>query len=177
MLMGAIFALLVNNLMISMNASHRHPDFIPADFYSSSSGYIEERPEITPSSLDEGRRLQTNDDHVQRLRHPRILFGIFSSDSDFDASHRLWHRQLIGIWNDERVCSLDKFRFSSNNTSFRQKCEVLYTFVVGAHSDPNVPMERLEDTDTADNPIEFQGKIQSSAKDINLPDVTLLNIR
>lgn len=104
--------------------------------------------------------------------------GIFSSDNMFDATHRKWHRRLINeIWKDERVCDLDRFRATKDN-AFRQKCELIYTFVVGANEDPNAPTVRLEDTDTAQTPIELSGRFKNPVKpDINWADVTRLNIK
>jgi len=104
--------------------------------------------------------------------------GIFSSDNMFDGTHRKWHRNLFNdIWKDERVCTLNQFR-NSNDTAVQQKCELIYTFVTAANDDPNAPTERLEETDTADTPIELPGGYKNPLKsDINGPDVTHLNIR
>ena len=177
-LMGAICALFLNNLMISSSATRRlsksSESMIPLDFYSTSDRHFEE------STLNAGRKLLNDDaDDPRRLRNPRTLMGIFSSDNIFDGTHRTWHRRLFNdIWKDERVCTLHQFR-TSNDTSFQQKCELIYTFVVGRSiDDPNFPTERLEDADTADTPIEFPGGYKSPVKeDINWPDVTHLNIR
>jgi hypothetical protein len=182
LLMGAIGALFVNNLMISTRAVRHHIEssgshIIPRDFYSTSNRLIKEQSAVE-SPLDGGRKLLTDDDDLRRLRNPRTLMGIFTSDNIFDGTHRTWHRHLFNdIWKDQRVCTLDQFR-ASNDTSFQQKCELIFTFVAAANGDPNAPTERLEDTDTADTPIEFQGGYKSPVKeDINWPDVTHLNIR
>ena len=176
-LIGAIGALFINNLMISISSTHHRAlssevQIVSSDFFSSNRHFEEQL------ANEEGRKLLANEDDLLRLRNPRILFGIFSSDSIFDGSHRKWHRQLFNdIWKDERVCTLDKFR-GSNDISFRQKCELVYTFVTGSNTDPDAPTERLEETDTAENPIELPGGMKSPLKeDINWPDVTHLNIR
>ena len=177
-LIGAIGALFVNNLMISMSSTHQRAlsvesPIIPNDFYSSSIRHLKEQ-----SAQDEGQKLLANEDDLRRLRNPRTLFGIFSSDNIFDGTHRKWHRQLFNdVWKDERVCTLDQFR-TSNDISFREKCELIYTFVSGSNTDPDAPTERLDETDTVDNPIELPGGMKNPMKeDINWSDVTHLNIR
>lgn len=180
-LMGAIGTLFLNNLMISSSTTRRlensgDSQMISSDFYSTSNRRLEKQS-ASESTLDGGPKLLKDDEDLQLLRKPRILMGIFSSDSIFDGTHRTWHRHLFSdIWKDERVCTLHQFR-SSNDTSFQQKCQLIYTFVAGANGDPNAPTERLEETDTPDTPIELPGGLQSPMKeDVNWPDVTHLNI-
>jgi hypothetical protein len=204
MLMGAIGALFLNNLLIS-SRHHQHGSWssstemnshvgisrpisatgagvvrISSDFYSISDGLVEEKP-ASLSSLTVGRKLSTSEEttsgsNERHLRNPRILMGIFSSDNIFDGTHRTWHRRLFeNVWKDERVCTLSQFR---NDTTIQQKCELIYTFVSGSNTDPNAPAERLEDTDTKDTPIELISGYKNPLKaDINWPDVTHLNIR
>lgn len=200
MLVGAIGALFLNNLLLSTTTTQHQAGsgsggshIISSDFYSMSDRLVEEKPVLqsspssksksmsmtSSSSLNGGRKLLTDDDDVVRpLRNPRTLMGIFSSDNMFDGTHRTWHRHLFNdIWKDERVCTLSQFR-TSNDTTVQQKCELIYTFVAAASDDPNAPTERLEETDTADNPIELLGGYKNPMKgDINWPDVTHLNIR
>ena len=192
MLIGAILALLFNNLMISSTSFHvtqncAASDIIPADFFSSSDSRLSKVTALEKASALESLSekavvgspsASSLDDGPKLLRNSRVLIGIFTMDSDFDASHRKWHRNLFNnVWNDERVCTLGHFR-ASNNTSFRQKCEVIYTFVAGANEDPNAPTERLRATDTATTPIELpRGYKRPSKPEINNPDVTHLNIR
>ena len=202
MIMGAIGALFLNNLLISSRHHHSNswsssPDMpshvgisrpisatgaggvrISSDFYSTSDRLVEEKP---ASSFTVGLELSTSEEtangsNAPHLRHPRILMGIFSSDNMFDGTHRTWHRRLFeNIWKDERVCTLSQFR---NDNTTQQKCELIYTFVSGSNTDPNAPTERLEDTDTKDTPIELISGYKNPLKDdINWPDVTHLNIR
>ncbi len=170
-LMGAIGALFINNLMITSNFNrqlqtpiHGESQMIPSSFYS------------TTKSKKES--IQNNKGNNQLLRNPRILMGIFSSDNMFDATHRKWHRRLFNeIWKDERVCTLSEFR-SANDTSVRENCQLIYTFVAGANQDPEAPTERLEETDTSETPIELPGGYKDPMKiDANWSDVTHLNIR
>mmetsp|Transcript_9662 Transcript_9662/g.20936 ORF Transcript_9662/g.20936 Transcript_9662/m.20936 type:complete len:411 (+) Transcript_9662:226-1458(+) len=179
--MGAIGALFLNNLMISTTHTHRiamsqaNVSDLPADFHSKSHQLRSKEN----SSLDEGRQVLVDDDsNSSRLRNPRTLMGIFSSDNMFDATHRKWHRHLFNdVWKDERVCTLNQFR-NSNDVSFKKKCELIITFVTAATDAPDAPTERLEETDTVDTPIEFLGDIKNPLKeDINWDDVTHLNIR
>jgi len=194
-LIGMILALFLNNLLISTRQQHsswsstpsnsdyvdiRHPIAavgaggvrISSDFYSTSDRLVEEKRG--------GRKLLTSDDETRNERHlrnPRILMGIFSSDNMFDGTHRTWHRRLFeNIWKDERVCTLSQFR-NDTDTTKRQKCELIYTFVVGSSTDPNAVTERLEDKDTKDSPIELSSFKNPMKEDINWPDVTHLNIR
>lgn len=164
MLIGGIFALFVNNLLIG--TSHQL--------------YVEEFPEQN-SKLDRvefvtapSRPLHMGD----HLRNSRMLIGIFSADNIFDATHRKWHRNLINnVWKDDRMCTLNNFR-RSNDTDFKKRCEIVYTFLTAASDDPNAPTQRLADTDTDETPIELKGGYKNPKKeDINYDDVTHLNIK
>ena len=179
-LIGAIGTLLLNNLMISTSTKHilknsAASHMIPSDFYSTSNRRLRKQSAQERSS-DKEPKLLEDDSDIPISRHPRILMGIFSSDNIFDGTHRTWHRNLFEeIWKDERVCTLDQFRASND---IQQRCELIYTFVVGANEDSDAPTERLEETDTPDTPIELAGGYKSPVKeDVNWPDVTHLNIR
>eukprot|EP00536_Pseudo-nitzschia_multiseries_P000810 jgi/Psemu1/234030/estExt_Genewise1.C_100054 len=191
--MGAIGALFLNNMMISTRhtrqISHLQmhgSDFISPEFFSKSHRRREKKKigekaqKIKEeSSLVGGRKLLTDDDdNTGRLRNPRTLMGIFSSDNMFDATHRKWHRNLFNeVWKDDRVCTLYQFR-TSKDESLRKKCQLIITFVAGANQDPNAPTERLEEADTKETPIELSGGFKNPVKDdINWDDVTHLNIR
>ena len=180
MLLGAMFAMVLNNLLLSASPDRRLQncmdyDMIPSDFFSRSE--LRAIKPIEPKSVTESAPEASVNGGPRLLRNSRILIGIFTTDNLFDATHRKWHRNLFKVWNDERTCSLDQFR-ESDDTSLKQNCEVIFTFVAGANQDPNAPTERLRELDTPETPIEFPGGYKNPLKeDINFPDVTNLNIR
>ncbi len=173
MAIGAIFATALNVVLLSTHqlTNCSEAEMIPADFFSASKPLAPKTPQKSAPevSSNEGQR---------RSRNSRILMGIFTTDSMFDATHRKWHRNFFNnVWKDERTCTLDQFR-QSKDISFQQNCELVLTFVAGANQDPNAPTERLRDTDTPESPIEYPGLYNKPVRDdINLPDVTRLNVR
>ena len=104
--------------------------------------------------------------HSRRLR---VLFGILTADFKGDESYRKRHRTLFKIWNDPRVCSLPEFK--SRPLEDRYECELIYTFVIAAN--PNATTELVNES----RPFEVERPITGTCKDLNEPDMTLLNIR
>jgi Galactosyltransferase len=120
----------------------------------------------------------TNDDVNDR---PRILIGIFSTDFADGKEFRTRHRTLFHEWNDTRICSLYDYEqeqqeqlFLNNISRVSSKCELIYTFVVGAN--PKGLPQLLNDDHrswTVPRPIK-----NANNDDINTSnDITLLNIR
>lgn len=104
-------------------------------------------------------------------RYPKMLIGVFSSDTFNDCTHRKRHRELFSIWNDRRTCSLPEYR--SGDEDLKEACQVIYTFVVGAGDKATAPTEIVDDSvdllvDRIENPYR---------EDINDADVTRLNIK
>lgn len=164
MMVGGIFALFVNNLLIG--TSHQL--------------YVEElRKQNRKLDRVEFATAPSSPLHMgDHIRNSRMLIGIFSADNIFDATHRKWHRNLINnVWKDDRMCTLNNFR-RSNDIDFKKRCEIVYTFLTAASDDPNAPTQRLADTDTDETPIELKGGYKNPKKeDINFDDVTHLNIK
>jgi Galactosyltransferase len=105
--------------------------------------------------------------HNGRLR---VLWGILSADFYNDQVYRKRHRNLFKLWNDPRVCSLPDFKKKS--MAERYECELIYTFVLGAN--PKAPPELVDHS----RPFEVARPILGAlGKDMNEPDMTLLNIR
>eukprot|EP00977_Amphora_coffeiformis_P006812 scaffold1498_cov163-Amphora_coffeaeformis.AAC.4 len=104
--------------------------------------------------------------HSRRLR---VLFGILTADFKNDETYRKRHRTLFKLWNDKRVCALHEFK--QKPLEDRYECELIYTFVIAAN--PN------ETTELVDNsrPFEVARPIRGECKDLNEPDMTLLNIK
>jgi hypothetical protein len=100
----------------------------------------------------------------------RILVGILTADFPNDFSYRMRHRKLFELWDDPRVCSLPDFK--ARPLPERYECELIYTFVLGGN--PNATSTELVDDS---RPMEVTKPIASTTQDINLPDMTLLNIR
>lgn len=104
--------------------------------------------------------------HSRRLR---VLFGILTADFKNDETYRKRHRTLFELWNDKRVCSLPDFK--SMPLEERYECELIYTFVMAAN--PNATTELVDDS----RPFEVDRPISGTCRDVNEPDMTLLNIR
>ena len=104
--------------------------------------------------------------HSGRLR---VLIGILSADFFNDQVYRKRHRSLFTLWNDPRVCSLPDFK--SMPLSERYICELIYTFVIGAN--PDASPELVDNS----RPFEVDRPITGTSRDLNEPDMTLLNIR
>jgi Galactosyltransferase len=104
--------------------------------------------------------------HNGRLR---VLVGILSADFFNDQVYRKRHRTLFRLWNDPRVCSLPEFK--TKPLSERYVCELIYTFVVGAN--PKASPELVDNS----RPFEVNRPITGVSRDLNEPDMTLLNIR
>lgn len=104
--------------------------------------------------------------HSGRLR---VLVGILTADFFNDSVYRKRHRNLFNLWNDDRVCSLPEFK--TKPLKLRYRCEFIYTFVIGAN--PEASPELVDGS----RPMEVDRPIQGISKDLNEPDMTLLNIR
>jgi hypothetical protein len=109
------------------------------------------------------------------LRYPKMLMGIFSSDSYNDSSYRKRHRTLLQvIWKDPRTCTLAEYR---KRPEIRDQCELIYTFIVGGSQNPEAPTERYEDRPEIGRPLVLDRMPNPTREDINVDDVTILNIR
>lgn len=104
-------------------------------------------------------------------RRSRTLIGILSADTRTDYSYRRRHRQLFQIWNDTRVCSLAELKQLPEWN--RKQCQLVYTFVIGAATDPDSPTFIVN----ASIPLYRQDPLPSTQPDVNQDDVTLLNIK
>lgn len=120
-----------------------------------------------------GRTL--NDGDKPPLRYSKTLMGIFTSDSYNDSSYRKRHRTLLQmIWKDPRTCTLAEYR---RRPDIRDRCELIYTFIIGGSQNPEAPTERYENRPEVDLPIVLDRMANPSRDDINVDDVTILNIR
>jgi Galactosyltransferase len=104
--------------------------------------------------------------HSGRLR---VLFGILTADFGNDQVYRKRHRDLFKLWNDPRVCSLPDFK--SRSVEDRYECELIWTFVIGANQ--SATPELVDNS----RPMVIPPPIKASGRDLNEPDVVLLNIR
>jgi hypothetical protein len=162
---------------------------IGSEFFSTVQAAIEETVSIhdrssgtTTTTTMTQAQPQTTNSHIhgrpqqnqQQYRYPRVLMGIFSSDSYNDATYRSRHRKLMWeIWKDSRVCNVHQFL---HNATVRSNCQLLYTFVIGgANPNQDAPTELLEDTPS--NPLTLSKMDAPTRDDVNQEDVTLLNIR
>lgn len=123
-------------------------------------------------------------------RLPRTLVGIFgSADAEGALERQRYRRLLEGVWGrDERVCSLSDFLEQQHQSQapppegpHPSSCLLVYTFVVGAATDSEAPMELLEDHAfdfEFERPLVLDQIDGRSANDeIHRKDVTRLNIR
>jgi Galactosyltransferase len=104
--------------------------------------------------------------HSGRLR---VLVGILTADFFNDQIYRKRHRSLFKLWNDKRVCSLPDFK--AKPLAERYVCELIYVFVLGAN--PDATPELVDGS----RPMEVLRPIKGHSKDMNEPDMILLNIR
>jgi hypothetical protein len=112
------------------------------------------------------------------MKVPRSLIGIFSRDDEAGAKQRQHYREMIqNRSNDTRICSLPQFRERQKGLQL-DECMVVYTFVVGAHrpDDTTVPTE-IVDNRLTEHKILVDHIPSPYSSDVNLPDVTRLNIR
>lgn len=126
-----------------------------------SSVHAADQVEVLPERLQYGQPK-----HSRRLR---VLFGILTADFKSDEAYRKRHRTLFKLWNDKRVCSLPDFK--SMPLEDRYECEIIYTFVIAAN--PEAPTELVDES----RPFEIERPYQGTSRDLNEPDVTLLNIK
>lgn len=130
---------------------------------------------------------------TKHVRRSRTLVGIISSDTLNDSTYRKRHRELFQIWNDPRVCSLAELRAKTKEEGL--KCQLVYTFVIGAAQDKNSNSTASAVMNEADASIAEQQPqpvtlisnaslplyrttpLNSRYNDINYDDVTLLNIK
>ena len=108
---------------------------------------------------------------LKEFRRSRTLVGILTADSRPDYYYRRRHRELFQIWNDTRVCSLGELRRMP--ALRRKQCQLVYTFVLGAATDPNSPTLVVNTS----IPLFRDGPFPSKHSDVNQDDVTLLNIK
>lgn len=66
---------------------------------------------------------------VVSRKPPRVLLGILTADFESEIETRRRHVQMIRLWNDPRVCSLDQLRSSLDT----ERCELIWTFVLGGN--------------------------------------------
>ncbi len=111
---------------------------------------------------------------------PRTLVGIFSRDDEAGATQRQQYRRAIekkkSESNGRQICSLPQF-WKRRKRLRDQECMLVYTFVVGAHrpEDSTVPTEIAFTEQKREIVVDHISNPLSS--DVNLPDVTRLNIR
>ena len=74
---------------------------------------------------------------IEEFRRFRTLVGILTANTRPDYTYRRRHRHLFQVWNDTRVCSLRDLR--QMPALKRNQCQLVYTFVIGAATDPKSP--------------------------------------
>jgi len=134
--------------------------------------------------------IHTPSDDVKKF--PRTLVGIFSRDDADGVRQRKHYRTMIfemtkeggsGL-NHTRICSLPQFWNKTQKGRQRleqDECILVYTFVIGAHpnattsSSTTIPTE-INVTKPTDK-IVMEHIVNPYSDDVNLPDVTRLNIR
>ena len=104
---------------------------------------------------------------------PRILIGIVSNANNHVGKQlRNRHRQLFELWNETRLCPYKDFRKDPFGQS---QCQILYTFVIGAHNSTSQEPPLLVDDS---RPLELDSiPLMPRYKDVQQSDVTILNIQ
>lgn len=118
---------------------------------------------------------------LEKKKYARTLVGIFSRDDAAGSKQRQHYRSVLEgrSKKDVRICTVAQF-LGRQDSLQPKDCLLVYTFVVGAHAKdedefpPEIPNLRFgeQETDVVVNQI-----ASSMFNDVNLPDVTRLNIR
>lgn len=116
------------------------------------------------------KAVAAENNNKEGARRPRTLVGIITSDRRNDCSYRRRHRELFQIWNDSRVCSLAEFKKAPSQYAH---CQLIYTFVMGAATEPNAPTLIVNNS----IPILHAGPYGSQCNDLKSEDISMLNIR
>jgi hypothetical protein len=85
-----------------------------------------------PSNLDGSSTGQQQRESKQQARGPRVLVGIFSTETSSSSTLRKRILSLFELRNDSRVCCFSDFLQLSDDERDGSKCELIYTFVMGA---------------------------------------------
>ena len=120
------------------------------------------------SDLSDDSRLKLD---ITKPRRAKVLMGIVTADVFGEPRYRQAFRDLLSI--HPKVCRLSEFR--NGTKSFRDRCELVYTFVLGANVDPKGPTEIVNAT----YPIlvKPENLHPQHSFDFNETDMTFLNIR
>lgn len=156
------------NVMVLLNEFRRHVD-------------VDKTNALRRDYLFRRELMETHKAPTTESRYPRTLVGIFSRDDEAGAQQRLHYRHIMeSRSNDPRICNIPQFRERQKRLQ-GDDCMLVYTFVIGAHS----PHDTSFPTEIADiRSIERKNKTvlvdhipSPNSGDVNLPDVTRLDIR
>lgn len=119
-----------------------------------------------------------SDDNRRKLdiikpRKAKVLMGIVTADVFGEPRYRQAFRDLFVI--HPKVCRLADFIRVNATQSFKDRCELVYTFVLGANVQPNAPTEIVNETYPIITPVEERHPQHSV--DFDESDMTFLNIR
>jgi hypothetical protein len=108
---------------------------------------------------------------VTKPRKAKVLMGIVTADVFGEPRYRQAFRDLFMI--HPKVCRLTEYKNATK--AFKDRCELIYTFVLGANVDPEGPTEIVDDSFPIIAPTE---KLRPQhSLDFNETDMTFLNIR
>lgn len=125
---------------------------------------------VSPFSTDvtdEYRRILD----VKKPRKAKVLMGIVTADVFGEPRYRSAFRDLFVL--HPKVCRLGEYVVGTK--AFQDRCELIYTFVLGANVDPNGPTEIVNETFPILTPPDELHPQHSV--DFNETDMTFLNIR
>jgi hypothetical protein len=163
-----ILNFLMNPYAIPPNHDERQMLTSPYSMIRSSGSSIGSALSAQFSDMTDENRFKLD---VTKPRKAKVLMGIVTADVFGEPRYRQAFRDLFSI--HPKVCRLTEFR--NGTKSFKDRCELIYTFVLGANVDPEGPTEIVDDSYPVVAP--FENLRPQHSLDFNESDMTFLNIR
>jgi hypothetical protein len=119
-----------------------------------------------------------SDDNRRKLdiikpRKARVFMGIVTADVFGEPRYRKAFRELFSI--HPKVCRFGDYTSVNATQSFKDRCELIYTFVLGANVKPDGPTEIVNNSYPIITPLEE--RLPQHSIDFDENDMTFLNIR
>jgi hypothetical protein len=163
-----ILNFLMNPYAIPANNDDRQLLMTPYSMIQSSGKTIGSALSAPLRDLSDDNRYRLD---VTKPRKARVLMGIVTADVFGEPRYRQAFRDLFSV--HPKVCRLDDYK--NGTKAVKDRCELIYTFVLGANVDPDGPTEIVDDSFPIVAP--FAKLRPQHSLDFNETDMTFLNIR
>ena len=112
--------------------------------------------------------------------NPSVFVGIISAANHSMAlKYRQRHRQLFGLWNSSKLCSL--YEYELNLYQEQQNCQIIYSFILGIPDESlrTVQLEELDNVRVSYDEVWNSDRRSSTGppSDWNATDIIYLNIQ